>query len=323
MEINCNEIPQISSELKMKFESCKVLKAEDLDLLVDLVNAIADCTIEGNISQNNIIIPVTINDSTNSDISTLVNNLSEFTVNDTEIYLFKVINTNTLDESIYLFNPGKGTYGNGSNLTNSDFFFLNTILQTNDIFLNSISLNNTTLKLELNDGTIYSQDLASINRNTYAETLTYNNGTLTITMSDGSNISENISELINNPQVKSDILETDNTNPAFIENKNPQKVVNSTSYTVTSADNNYVILVDTTSSNITIDVDMINNPLPSNFFVGFIQKGSNKVSFTGDVIIPTQFQNTLIGEGHNAGIEVFNINGTDEAYLTGSLNETP
>lgn len=45
--IECNEIAQVALELKMKFEACEVLKAEDLDTLVELVEAVNLCATTG------------------------------------------------------------------------------------------------------------------------------------------------------------------------------------------------------------------------------------------------------------------------------------
>ena len=53
MAINCNEITQVATELKMKFENCKVLKAEDLDTLVELVEAVNNCEEGSTISFTN------------------------------------------------------------------------------------------------------------------------------------------------------------------------------------------------------------------------------------------------------------------------------
>ena len=44
MAMNCDEINQVASELKMKFEAGMKLSADDLDLLVELTLAARDCS---------------------------------------------------------------------------------------------------------------------------------------------------------------------------------------------------------------------------------------------------------------------------------------
>jgi hypothetical protein len=54
MAIPCNEIAQAADELKMIFEACEVLKASDLQRLVDLVASVSICS-NGGTEYNNTI----------------------------------------------------------------------------------------------------------------------------------------------------------------------------------------------------------------------------------------------------------------------------
>jgi hypothetical protein len=116
-------------------------------------------------------------------------------------------------------------------------------------------------------------------------------------------------------QVNSDVSENNPFSLAFIKNKNPTEVKDN-NYTLVPGDNNHVILLDTTIRNITISIPAT---LPNNnYFVGFIQKGTNLASINNsDAIRPVGYTNVIEGEGHSAAIEI--IEG--EVFLLGSLKE--
>lgn len=121
-----------------------------------------------------------------------------------------------------------------------------------------------------------------------------------------------LAELRTNP----DVLETSPASVAYIENKNPQKSVPLGAagvYTVLDADNNYVIEIDNGGNNVTIDLTSIT--LTGNMFVGFIQRGTGTVTFTGQDQLPSGLTSTMIGQGHNTGLEVIN----STKYLLGGL----
>jgi len=117
-------------------------------------------------------------------------------------------------------------------------------------------------------------------------------------------------------QAQADVLVTDTNSPAFIKNKNAVKTV-STDYTIVTADSDYVIVVDATSADVVITISPSTLP-NNNFFVGFLQKGLNEVSFVGQNILPVQYNPKMQGQGHNAAVEM--IGG--QAWLFGSLEET-
>lgn len=199
-----------------------------------------------------------------------------------------------------------------------------------DKYVKSISLvgeNGTELLLGFEDDTELSVDLASINTDNFLSqdpTFDSNTGELSFQMEGGEVRTVNISEL---QQTQSNILENDNTNPAFIKNKNHVDVV-TTDYSIKADDNNKVILLDTTNSGgtpIDIVVDLKDTSLPAaqqppndNYFVGFLQKGTGEVSFINGTP-PDNYESVLLGQGHNAAVEI--ING--EVFLFGALTETP
>lgn len=116
--------------------------------------------------------------------------------------------------------------------------------------------------------------------------------------------------------LQADVLQTSTSSGAYIQNKNPTKTVTlgaSATYTVVLGDNNYVIEIDNGANNVTID--LAGSLGTNNFFVGFVQKGTGDVIFTGQTIVPTGTGNKLQGQGHVAAIEI--INGTK--YLHGNL----
>lgn len=121
-------------------------------------------------------------------------------------------------------------------------------------------------------------------------------------------------------QVQANVLETTTSNAGYIQNKNPSKTVTlgaSGNYNVTNADNNYVIEVDNGANNVTISFSSVT--ATSDFFVGFVQKGTGTVTFSGYTILPSGFTPVLYGQGHPAALEVIN----STKYLHGTLIKTP
>ena len=120
-------------------------------------------------------------------------------------------------------------------------------------------------------------------------------------------------------QVKSNVLERDSGSLAFIQNQNPNKVI-SENYTLISDDNGRTIVADATNQSITITVPNTNLPT-NNYFVGFIQKGIQAVTINGFDIKPEGFQKVIEGQGHNAAVEIVEIQGTRTVFLLGSLKK--
>jgi len=88
--------------------------------------------------------------------------------------------------------------------------------------------------------------------------------------------------------------------PYVIETVNLQKAI-TTSYALTSADNNYSIKVNNGSTPVTITVPA---GLPQNFFVGITQKGTADVTIVGSsttISNPVGFK--IEGQGFHVGIE--------------------
>lgn len=183
----------------------------------------------------------------------------------------------------------------------------------------SANLNSTTsiATFTRNNGTNYTLDLSAlkvvpVNTFTTSSALNPTTGIATFNRNDGGTYTLDLTSL---QQVQANFLETNSASKAFIVNKNPTKTINNTSqYTVQASDNNYVIEVNNGTNNITIIIPPTGLPT-DNFFVGFIQKGTGTVTFSGYDIVPTEYTSTIYGQGHNAAIEI--INGTK--YVFGNL----
>ena len=159
--------------------------------------------------------------------------------------------------------------------------------------------------------------------NNHIESGSYSSGNLSIILTDNSEVSISLTGLINEVltaaagnQVKSDYLETTTTSKAYIENKNPSKTVTlgvAGTYTVVETDNNYIIEIDNGTNDVTIDVSSLVST--NNFFVGFVQKGTGEVTFSGYTIKPESLSDVLYGQGHICSVEVIN----STKYLHGTL----
>lgn len=173
-----------------------------------------------------------------------------------------------------------------------------------------------TLNFEMRDGTLFDTSLELLNN--HLESVVYNSTTnnFEFTITDGTVFTANLDAALADAQVQSDYLETNSSDPAFIENKNPEKTEVlgiAGNYDVVDGDNNYIIEIDNGVNDVTID--FTNITLTSNFFVGFVQKGTGNVTFIGADIIPLDNTNELYGQGKNAAVSI--INGT--IYLQGQL----
>lgn len=190
-----------------------------------------------------------------------------------------------------------------------------------DTFLDSVNFESGNLQFNLNDGTSFPVNISAVDTNTFLQNTDFNisNGTITLEMSDSTVFTIDISDL---QQTQSNVIVSDSSDPAFIKNKNPQKVI-STDYTLTPEDNNYLVILDTTQGDITVSIDVAGQNLPKNYFVGFIQEGTGQVQFTGYDTKPQQYTDILQGQGHNAGVEVYEFNNGLKSLLTGSLSEIP
>lgn len=218
--INCNEIHQVALELQMKFQNCSVLDANDLDCLVELVTAIGDCITAGNYNQNNIVERVEVTSPSDSDsISTIVNNLPIFTINEDRIFIFSRT-TQKGDNFLYIFKPGKGVYGTGSTttLTDNDFILLKEPQAVIvDKFLVDVNYNNSNQRLffEMSDGTTFDTDISQIVQdmpdglNVNGTDLELLSGTTVLDTVDLCPIVEQC--IANNPQIIIDIINNNTT----------------------------------------------------------------------------------------------------------------
>ena len=173
-----------------------------------------------------------------------------------------------------------------------------------------------TLDFEMSDGTLFDTNLELLNN--HLETVNYNTSTNNIefTLTDTTVLLLPIGPVIADAQIQSNVLEEDNTSAAYIQNKNAEKTVTlgpSATYTVVTTDNNKVIEIDNGTNDVTIS--LIGIVVTSDFFVGFIQKGTGTVTFTGYDILPIDLTNVLYGQGHIASMTIIN----STKYLSGTL----
>lgn len=134
-------------------------------------------------------------------------------------------------------------------------------------------------------------------------------GLLTFIRNDNVSYSVSLAPLL---QVQSNYTEENIAAKSYIQNRNPTKVITG-NYTLTTGDNNYVIVVNNGNTPVNITIP---SGLPSNsYFVGFIQQGTAEVSFSGFNIKPIDYSPIIYGQGHNAAVEV--IGGT--RFIFGSL----
>ena len=152
----------------------------------------------------------------------------------------------------------------------------------------------------------------------HLESVNYNSGTnnLEFNLTDATQLTVNISTILADAQVQSDYLESNSSDPAFIVNKNPSKTVVlgvAGNYDVVDADNNYIIEIDNGANDVTINFATIT--ATTEFFVGFVQKGTGLVTFNGADIVPQDLLNQLYGQGHVASVEII----AATKYLGGTL----
>ena len=231
--------------------------------------------------------------------------------NDTTIGINPGNYTLTLNNGFLIFDVT--TLQGTTNIANIDISTL-----SNDTFLNAASFDETgqDITLSLSDLTNYIVNLSYLDN--HLESVVYNNSLnqIEFTITDGSVFNLDLAAIIQSSQVQSNYLENNVTAPSHILNRNPVKTVSfgsSTSYNVIASDNNYVIEIDNGTNDVTINLSTIT--ASSNFFTGFVQKGTGEVTFTNFTIKPLDFDNILYGQGHVASVEVIN----STRYLLGQL----
>lgn len=164
----------------------------------------------------------------------------------------------------------------------------------------------------LENGDVVDSDVLPTGTDTFINSFELNGTTLTIGRSDGETFSKDIASLTNFTQVQSDFTMEDTANPSYIKNRNPSKTVFA-NYELKASDNNYVIVVDSTSA-VTITVP---SALKDSHTTGFIQKSTGLVTIANVDIVPEGMVNTIKGKGHQAYVE--KIEGTK--FLFGNLNK--
>jgi len=128
MAIECNQIANVAAELKTVFTRCRILKAEDLDQLVELIEAVNNCS-GNNLIQDNRFKPIFLGlfGSIPSDIKSFVaNSVNQLTITESfrtvgpdeiPIFLFTASNGMTSSEYVFVSSTGKGVYGQGGTIT--------------------------------------------------------------------------------------------------------------------------------------------------------------------------------------------------------------
>jgi len=195
-----------------------------------------------------------------------------------------------------------------------------------DTFVQSASFSNITFDLTITRNNAEPDIVVPLDfLNKYVSSGAYNAGadTITLTLLDASTVVIDVSTLVSEiladaaaAQVQADVLETNTSSKAYIQNKNANKTVVlgvAGNYNVVDADNNYVIEIDNGINDVTID--LLNVTATNNFFVGFVQKGTGLVTFNNAGSIPLDLTNVLYGQGHVAALSVVN----STKYLHGGL----
>jgi len=150
----------------------------------------------------------------------------------------------------------------------------------------------------------------------------YATNTITLTLTDASTVTIDLTDLVSEilgavpAQVKSNYLESNPTSDAYIQNRNPSKTVTlgiAGNYNVVDADNNYIIEINNGVNDVTITVSGVT--ATTEFFVGFIQKGTGTVTFVGYDIIPELLTDVIFGQGHMSALEII----ASTKYILGTL----
>jgi len=183
--IECNQIAIIAAQLQERFAKCRVLRAEDMDLLVDLILAVQTCTASSIVLDN---IPLVTNfgsvfpigDSLPINVINKVNSLPLFTVEENQILVLTGISHPIERSSIsfevtYIVNgKGKGTYGTGGGiqLTTADLQIIEN---------KKIDFGGTTPPIVDNDPNSFVKDLGEIDTQNVVDVINNSNEPFVIT----------------------------------------------------------------------------------------------------------------------------------------------
>jgi hypothetical protein len=192
-----------------------------------------------------------------------------------------------------------GTYslGTATFTNNSGGTFSVSGFKTDDIYVSGLTFNtgNYNLTINRNDGTNFTQSLAILASDMNVTGGTYNSSTGTATFTNNSGGTFQVT--------------------GFLV-PNTQKTI-TTSYVLTSADNNYTILIDNGSNPINITVPA---GLMAIINVGFIQEGTGDVTFiTSGTTIRTPLAGAFKIKGQNYNAYLEQIGSTNDYHLLGNL----
>lgn len=129
--IDCEDLEETRDYLFQQFQSCNKLEAEDLQLLTQLAFSATGCV---SFAQNNLFTEIDLGTILSSQtVSELINALPDFTISDTELVIFKVLDEEGV-EFKFVSNLGKGDFG----ISNPVYTDANLILINRDNILSTI-----------------------------------------------------------------------------------------------------------------------------------------------------------------------------------------
>lgn len=233
----------------------------------------------------------------------------------------------------YVNNTGIITFQNNKDgLFQVDGFFK----PSDDIYVSGVTFNpfSYSLTISRNDGTNFLADLSVLSNDVRVTGGTYNpsNGIATFTNNSGStfNVTGFLTGMTDTFVVSGSYNQnlgvatfTNNSGGTFnvsgfytgTTTENLQKEI-TTNYQVTSADNNYTILINNGSNPVTITVPA---GLMSKINVGFIQQGTGEVNFLASSTTINSPLNMLKIKGQNYWAYLEQVTNTNVYHLVGSL----
>jgi hypothetical protein len=271
------------------------------------------------------------------DLITVTENTNEITISidEDELTTFvEGLDTNTNSTyTIDNLSTGAEIYKNDTVVGDNTQFNFRTVIKTGDLITITQNTNDITVSIDEAELTSFVEALNVDTNNTYSvsnlsdgadiykdSTVVGDNTQFNLRSikSTSLSVTENTNDITIEvaPQAQVDVLETNISDPSFIQNKNPTKTVTlgvAGNYNVVDADNNYVVEIDNGANNVTITFTSVT--ATDNFFVGFVQKGTGTVTFSGYTILPLDLTAVLYGQGHIAAMEVIN----STKYLHGTL----
>ncbi len=224
-----------------------------------------------------------------------------------------------------------GTYSNGTAIytNNTGGTFSVTGFKTDDIFVTGGTYSSGTATFRNNTGGTFNVTGFKTD-DLYISGMTFNTGNynLTINRNDGTNFTQSLGILASDMNVTGGTYNSSTGTATFTNNsggtfqvtgflvQNLQKTI-TTSYILTSGDNNYTILINNSSTPINITIP---SGLMAIINVGFIQQGTGDVTFiTSGTTIRTPLTGAYKIKGQNYNAYLEQIGSTNDYQLLGNL----